>query len=528
MRRRTFLAASAATLALPSVARAQKQQVLKFIAQSDLAILDPIWTTAYVTRNHGFMVFDTLYGQTGQKDGFTATPQMIAGHVIDDGGKTWKLTLRDGLMFHDGERVLARDCVASIKRWGARDAFGQALMARTDELSAPDDKTILFRLKQPFALLPNALCHGASNMCAMMPQRIAETDPFKAFTEVVGSGPFKFNTNERVQGSLFVYDKFDKYKPREDGEVSFTAGPKIVHFDRVEWHVQPDQATKAAAMQAGEMDWWENPSADLLPVLRKANIQTPITDHTGAPYLLRPNHLYPPFDKPAVRRALMGAIDQKEYMTAMMGEETSLWSAPCGFFPPVSPLASDAGLSAVTGKRDYAAVKIALEKAGYQGDKIVLVSGFLQRDLHRGVVALAGAAEQAGVAGQRETGGRSRHGADQSEVSSPIIGVMYSFWSIAPISARRTAGLSNGDTDGSGHSNYGRHVVVGQWRLRCWPCAAPAAGRRAAFSHQSISPACMAAGHGGRRSGLTCHSTRSKWAMLRPAVQLASPSSRGL
>jgi peptide/nickel transport system substrate-binding protein len=373
MRRRTFLAASAATLALPSVGRAQKQQVLKFIAQSDLAILDPIWTTAYVTRNHGYMVFDTLYGQTGQKDGFKATPQMLAGHVVDDDGKTWKLTLRDGLMFHDGERVLARDCVASIKRWGARDAFGQALMARTDELSAPDDKTILFRLKQPFALLPDALCHGASNMCAMMPQRIAETDPFKAFTEVVGSGPFKFNANERVQGSLFVYDKFDKYKPREDGEVSFTAGPKIVHFDRVEWHVQPDQATKAAAMQAGEMDWWENPSADLLPVLRKANIQTPITDHTGAPYLLRPNHLYPPFDKPAVRRALMGAIDQKEFMTAMMGEETSLWSAPCGFFPPISPLASDAGMAALTGKRDYAAVKKALETAGYQGEKVVLM-----------------------------------------------------------------------------------------------------------------------------------------------------------
>ena len=155
--------------------------------------------------------------------------------------------------------MLARDCVASIKRWGARDAFGQALMARTDELSAPDDKTIVFRLKQPFALLPDALCHGASNMCAIMPEHIAETDPFKAFTEVIGSGPFRFKADERVQGSLFVYEKFDKYKPREDGEASFTAGPKVVHFDRVEWHVQPDPATKAAAMQAGEMDWWENP-----------------------------------------------------------------------------------------------------------------------------------------------------------------------------------------------------------------------------------------------------------------------------
>jgi peptide/nickel transport system substrate-binding protein len=373
MKRRAFLAASAAGLALPAVVRAANQRVLKFIPQSDLAVLDPVWTTAYVTRNHGYMVFDTLYGQTGQKGGFKAEPQMLAGHTIENDGKTWKLTLRDGLMFHDGTKVLARDCVASVKRWGARDAFGQALMQRTDELSAPDDKTIMFRLKQPFSLLPDALCHGASNMCAIMPERIAATDPFKQFTEVVGSGPFRFKPDERVQGSLFVYERFDGYKPRENGEVSFTAGPKVVNFDRVEWHVQPDPATKAAALQAGELDWWENPTSDLLPLLRKNNIATPVTDHTGTPFLLRPNHLYPPFDNPAIRRALMGAIDQKEYMIAMMGEDTSLWSVPNGFFPPLSPLASDAGMAAVTGKRDYDAVKKALIDAGYKGEKLVLM-----------------------------------------------------------------------------------------------------------------------------------------------------------
>jgi peptide/nickel transport system substrate-binding protein len=375
MRRRTFLAASAATLALPAVVRAENQRLLKFIPQSDLAILDPVWTTAYVTRNHGYMVFDTLYGQSGQKDGFKATPQMLAGHSIEDDGKTWKLTLRDGLMFHNGDKVLARDCVASVKRWGARDAFGQALMQRTDDLSAPDDKTIMFRLKQPFSLLPDALCHGASNMCAIMPQHIAETDPFKQFTEVVGSGPFRFKANERVQGSLFVYERFADYKPRENGESSFTSGPKIVHFDRVEWHVQPDPATKGASMQAREMDWWENPTADLLPLLKKNNITVTVTDPTGTPYLLRPNHLYPPFDKPAVRRALMGAIDQKQLMIAAMGEDTSLWSVPCGFFPPLSPLASNAGLSALTSPRDVGAVKQALEAAGYQGEKVVFMVG---------------------------------------------------------------------------------------------------------------------------------------------------------
>jgi peptide/nickel transport system substrate-binding protein len=192
---------------------------------------------------------------------------------------------------------------------------------------------------------------------------------------VIGSGPFRLKVDERVQGSLFVYERFDKYKPRESGEPSFTAGPKVVHFDRVEWHIQPDPATKAAAMQAGEMDWWENPVADLLPLLKQHDITVTVTDPTGTPYLLRPNHLYPPFDKPAVRRALMGAIDQKEFMTAAMGQDTSLWSVPCGFFPPTSPLASDAGMSALTGKRDYDAVKKALETAGYQGEKVVFMVG---------------------------------------------------------------------------------------------------------------------------------------------------------
>jgi peptide/nickel transport system substrate-binding protein len=373
MRRRTFLTASAAALALPGVVRAEKQRVLKFIPQADLAILDPVWTTAYTTHNHAYMVFDTLYGQTSYGDGFKATPQMLAGHTTEDDGKIWKLTLRDGLVFHDGEKVLARDCAASISRWGARDSFGQALMARTDELSAPDDKTIVFRLKRPFALLTDALGHGGPNMCAIMPQRLAETDPFKQVTEMVGSGPFRFKADERVHGSLFVYERFEKYQPREDGEPSFTAGPKIVHFDRVEWHVLPDAGTKAATMQAGEMDWWEQPSADLLPLLRRSNITTWVNNPTGTAFFLRPNHLYPPFTKPSVRRALMGAIDQRECMIAMMGQDTSLWSVPCGFFPPASPLAGDASMEALTGKRDYAAVQKALEVAGYQREKLALL-----------------------------------------------------------------------------------------------------------------------------------------------------------
>jgi peptide/nickel transport system substrate-binding protein len=184
-RRSLLQAAASLPLAAPAVAAAPSSRVLKFIPQSDLAVLDPIWTTAYVTRNHGFMVFDTLYGLDAQ---YKVQPQMLAGANVEADGRRWTLTLRDGLLFHDGTKVLARDCVASIQRWGKRDAFGQALLAATDEISAPDDKTIVFRLKHPFPLLADALGKVGSNICAIMPERLAKTDAFSQVTEMVGSG----------------------------------------------------------------------------------------------------------------------------------------------------------------------------------------------------------------------------------------------------------------------------------------------------------------------------------------------------
>jgi peptide/nickel transport system substrate-binding protein len=252
MRRREFLAGSAATLALPAVARAQGSRVLKFIPQSDLTVLDPVWTTAYVTRNHAFMVFDTLYGQDSS---YRVSPQMVAGHVVENDSRRWKLTLRDGLKWHDGDRVLARDCVASVQRWGKRDAFGQALLAATDELSAPDDRTIEFRLKKPFPLLPDALGKSPSLMCAMMPERLARTDAFTQVTELVGSGPYRFVASERVPGARAVYERFPDYVPRAEGTPDWTAGPKVVNFDRVEWTTIPDASTAASALRNGEQDW---------------------------------------------------------------------------------------------------------------------------------------------------------------------------------------------------------------------------------------------------------------------------------
>jgi peptide/nickel transport system substrate-binding protein len=289
MRRRTFLASAAAALAAPTLARGEASQVLKFVPQADLAVLDPVWTTTYQTRDHGFLVFDTLFGLDGH---YRSQPQMAEGAVSEDDGKTWRITLRRDLSFHDDTPVLARDCVASIRRWGTRDGFGQALLAATDEISAPDDRTILFRLKYPFPLLPDALAKTPPSMCPIMPERLAVTDAYKQVSEMVGSGPYRYKADERVAGSRVVYQRNTKYVPRPDGTPDGTAGPKIAHFDRIEWQIIPDAGTVAAAMQNGEIDWWLTPNADLLPLLKKqARLKIETVNPTGTIATMRFNHL---------------------------------------------------------------------------------------------------------------------------------------------------------------------------------------------------------------------------------------------
>ena len=371
LQRRVLLATAAAALAAPHVARSQAPKTLKFVPQIDVPLLDPVVTSAYIARNHGFVVFDTLFGQDSAAK---AQPQMVDGVTTEPDGKTWRLTLRDGLKFHDNTPVLARDCVASIKRWGQRDAFGQALMAATDEVSAADDKTIVFRLKRPFPLLPDALGKVAGIMCAIMPERLASMDAFKPINEMVGSGPFRYVAAERVPGALSVYTRFEGYVPRPGGTPSCTAGPKIAYLDRIEWGAIPDPATALAALQQGQVDWWQEPSLDLFPVAKRdAALATDTLDPSGLPGMLRFNHLHPPFDNPAIRRALLGAVDQSDFMQAVAGSDRSLWKDDVGYFAATSPLANKAGVSVFEGKRDMARVKADLAAAGYKGERAVVL-----------------------------------------------------------------------------------------------------------------------------------------------------------
>lgn len=371
-RRHLFQLAAAAPAAFaPRLAGAADSQVLKYVPYTDVTVLDPIWTTAYVTRDHAAMVWDTLFGMD---DDLKPQPQMLEGYSVEDDGKRWVMKLRDGLKFHDGEPVLAKDCVASLKRWARRDSFGQTLMSVTDELSAVDDKTIQFRLKRPFALLAYALARYGAPYPAIMPERIASTDAFTQISEIVGSGPFRFKADERVVGVRTVYTKFDGYVPRASGTPSGTAGPKIVNFDRVEWHVQPDPSTGVNALIQGEVDVLYNPPGDLMPLLARArNLRVFQNDPLGNVAIMRPNCLQPPFNNPGVRRAILQAVQQEDFMLAMMGEDKSLWRTGVGVFAPGTPMASDAGLGFLSHPTSVDDTKRALEQAGYKGEKTVVM-----------------------------------------------------------------------------------------------------------------------------------------------------------
>lgn len=367
--RRTMLASAAAAVAAPRIAGAQAQSELRFIPHADLASLDPVWTTADITRNHGNMIYDLLYGLDAD---FQPHPQMVDGHRIEEDGLVWQLKLRDGLRFHDGEKVLARDCVACILRWGKRDAFGSTLMSRTDEVSAPSDRVIRIRLKKPFPLLPLAL---AQPNCVIMPERIARTDANSQISDPTGSGPFRFLTEERIQGSRSVYAKFADYVPRPEGQTSFLAGPRVVHFERVVWTFQPDPATSAAALSKGEFDWWENPPIDLVGLLRgDKGLVVDVKNRMGGIGCIRFNHLYPPFDKPAIRRLVLSAVNQRDFMEAYAGAEPELYRTGVGLFTPGTPMATDVGVEAMKGRTDFERVKQELAAAGYRGEKIVLLA----------------------------------------------------------------------------------------------------------------------------------------------------------
>ena len=370
MHRRTLLkTAGASLLASPAVAQPGKTATLRLVPQANLTALDPIFTTALITNNHAYHVFDTLYSCAA--DGIPK-PQMAEGHEVSADGLVWRIRLRPGLTFHDGTPVRGVDCASSIRRWCQRDPFGQLLAKVVNDWNAPDDRTMELRLSRPFPLMLTALGKPDSSLPVIMPERLARTDGFTQVTEMVGSGPYRFMASEYNSGSRVVYERFSGYVPR-DGAPDWATGGKVAHYPRVEWSIIPDAATAAAALQNGEVDWWEQPLTDLLPSLsRNRNITLAVANPQGNMSLMRLNHLQAPFNDVAIRRAVLLGVNQDDTMRATFGDDASAWRTCLSEFPCGTPYETDDG--GVLMRNDLGAARAALKASAYSGQRVVVLS----------------------------------------------------------------------------------------------------------------------------------------------------------
>jgi len=369
IRRRTLLAGAGAALAAPAIAQDARARVLRFVPQTALSALDPIWTTASVTTGHGYYVFDTLYGVD---DALNAKPQMAEGHEVSEDGRTWLIRLRPGLVFHDGEPVRAQDCAASLARWSKRDSFGQVLAKAVNAWEAADDRTIRIRLNRKFPPLLDAIAKPTSLAAFMMPERSAKTDANSQVTEMIGSGPYVFLKDEFVSGSRTAYRRFDRYQPRPEAP-QFTSGGKRAMFERVEWQIIPDAATAAAALRNNEVDWWEYALPDLIPTLQRAGITIATGDPLGYLSILRFNSSIPPFNNLALRQAVLSAIDQSDYQRAVNGE-TVKWRTCAAVFPCGAPHVHEAASGPLKDKPDLDRARAAIKAAGYNGERVVIIN----------------------------------------------------------------------------------------------------------------------------------------------------------
>ena len=347
---------------------AQAQTTLRAVMHSDLKIVDPIFTTAYITRNHGYMIYETLFTTDANGD---VKPQMVDKYTVSDDKLKWTFTLRDGLVFHDGAPVTSDDVIVSLQRWGSKDATGQKLMSFIKAMTAVDAKTFEISLNSPTGLMLLALGKPSSNVPFIMPKRVAQTPGGEQIREYVGSGPFVFKVDEWKPGDKAVYVKFDKYKPRNEPP-SGLAGGHVAKVDRVEWISMPEQQTAVNALVAGEIDLIEQPRHDLLPTLSKSK-DVKIIDQNplGNQYAFRFNTLHKPFDNPKIRAALYEAFNQEDFLQAVIGDP-KYYKVCKAMFVCGTPLGSEEGMKDKL-ESNMNKAKAMLKEAGYDGTPVVLL-----------------------------------------------------------------------------------------------------------------------------------------------------------
>ena len=385
------------TLALfaPGLAQAQapdRATTLRVVVHANLQILDPVWTTAFITNRHGYLIYDTLYGVNSR---FEPQPQMAEGHEILEDGLLYRIRLRPGLRFHDGSPVRAQDAVASLRRWMARDPMGQRMGSVMASMETVDDRTFEIRLRQRWGLVLETL-GKASGPPFIMPERIALTPPNTQITETIGSGPFIFVRDEWRPGNRVVYRRNPDYVPRSE-PADYMAGGKRALMERIEWLYIPDQNTALAALNAGEIDYFEAPPLDFIATLeRNRNVRIVNIDALGTQGIIRPNHLYPPFNDPRARRALAHLIRQEDYMRVVVGNPR-LYERFCGAFFQCGSSNDTAVGSEPFHQPNVERARELLREAGYNGERIVVMQPTDRPQYNAATAVLIQSLRRAGV-----------------------------------------------------------------------------------------------------------------------------------
>ncbi|QKC92363.1 ABC transporter substrate-binding protein [Mesorhizobium sp. NZP2234] len=356
--------AAGTAISIPSVLRAQASPGVARMVMGDLAVFDPIVTTMTPTFTHALAIYDSLFAYDSK---FVSQPQMVEKWGISDDKMTYTFELRDGLGWHDGSAVTAADCVASIRRWGQVSPGGQLIMAHAKDISKKDDKTFTIALKEPLGILLDLL--GNSDGFPMMREQDADRPATEQVTANIGSGPFKFNHALAKPGASFTYDKNEKYMPRKEVPDAY-AGGKVVKVERVIWEIIADEQTAFAALQSGEVDFLNLPSADLYSSIESdPDLALQVLNTAGETYFMRMNCLQPPFDNAKARQAMLHLIDQEAFMrTSFPPEYISTVTSAFGM-----PYSNDENTTWFKKGGDPEKAKQLFNEAGYASEKVVIL-----------------------------------------------------------------------------------------------------------------------------------------------------------
>ncbi len=466
--RKLLRSVAAAALAVTFAGPVAAESVFKVVVHADLKNTDPIWTTALITGEHGYNIYDTLFATD---ENLQIHPQMAEGYTVTDDGLLYTIKLRDGLRWHDGAPVTAKDCVASIARWGKRDGMGQIMMSFLDKMEVVDEKTFTIRLKEPWAPTIEALGKPNSNIPFMMPERSAMTDAHEQVKEQIGSGPFKFVADEWTPGSKVVYVKNEDYVPRLE-PASNAAGGKVVHFDRLEWLYIPDANTANNALINGEVDLVENAAADHVPMLREAEgVTVAPTDKFGWQPWFVINHLHEPTSNVKFRQALQYMVDQATYQQANSTLEGS-WRTCGALMICDSRFGKEVGSERVM-MQDFDAAKKLLKEAGYTDQKVILMHPTDIPQLNSASVVTAQLLRKVGINVEVQAMDWSTLTSRRAEKKAPADGGWHLFHTAWPASTLMNPLMQNGISGACGEAWFG------------WHCDKELADLRAAYSRTS-------------------------------------------